>query len=263
VLLIEVLLRLSSAKLVALTNCDNGGGVKTTALAGTVTVTAGSLTVTGAGTAFVTSGLQGLVNTYGGVLVQFASQPGVNYVVTAVASDTSLTLAKAYGGVTASGVAASLPNVNYTTLQQAVFDAQAEYQDVTDLVYDDVTVSTTNAGANPTLNRSVWAGVALVVAYLYDPGRGNPWPEAEVDAAWRLARKRLDFILHNRGDGAYSNPVTDSVFNPSIGPTRLPNMDNQRFGDLSPSDPGPGPSGTPGGGWGGGGGGGFDSSWGW
>lgn len=254
-LLTEVLLRLSSPKLVALTNADNGGGIKATALAGTVTVTGGSTTVTGSGTAFVTSGLQGLVTTYGGVVIQFSSQPGVNYVVSAVASETSLTLAKAYGGTTGAGVSAVLPGINYTTLQQAVYDAQAEFQDVTDLVYDDVTVSTNNPNANPTLNRCVWAGVALVVAYLYDPGRGNPWPEAEVEAAWKVARKRLEYILHNRGDGAFAAPVTDSVFNPSTGPTRLPNFDNMRWGDISPDDPGPGMSDPAGGG--------VDGSWGW
>lgn len=256
-LLIETCLRLPSQKLVALTNCENPGGLRLTALAGTVALTGGSATVTGTGTAFVTSGLQGLVTAYGGVLVQFASAPGVPYVVTAVASETSLTLAKPYGGTTTASTTAALPGVNYNTLQQACFDAQARFFDSTNLVYDDVTQNVANAGANPTLNQDIWAAVALVVAFLYEPGRGNPWPDAEADAAWRIAQKRLDIVLHNRGDGAFSPPVTDSVFSPSVGPTRLPDMDDQRWGGLSSQDPGPGASSVPGGS------GGFDSSWGW
>lgn len=258
-LLAEVLLRLSAVKVVALTNVDNTGGLKASALAGTVTVTGGSTAVVGAGSNFVTGGLQALVQQYGAIAVQFSSQPGRDYVVTAVADDAHLTLLTPYAGLTAAGVNAILPGINYTTLQAAVFDAQSEYQDVTDLPFDDVTVSVATPGQNPVLNRSNWAGVALVVAYLYDPGRGNPWPEAEVDAAWRTARKRLEYILHNRGDGAFSPPTTDSVFRPSVGPQRLPSFDNARFSDVSSDNPGPSLA-DPAGGLGNGG---FDSSWGW
>jgi len=255
VLIIECMLRLSSARLVALSNADNTGGIKATALPGTVTVTGGSASVVGSGTNFVTGGLQGLVETFGGIVIQFASQPGRNYVVASVQSDTALTLYSAYAGVTAASVGAVLPSINYQALQQAVFDAQAEFQDATDLVYDDVTQSTSTPGSNPTLNRDVWAGVALVVAYLYDPGRGNPWPEAEVEAAWRLARKRLDMVLHNRGDGAWAAPYTDSVFTPSVGPARLPSTDTERWGDISILSPGPSDASPAGGG--------VEGDWGW
>lgn len=244
-LLSECLLRLPGQRLVELSNADNAGGLRASALSGTVTVTSGSLTVVGAGTSFTS--FQGSVTTFGGVVIQFASQPGVNYVVSVVTDDTHLTLLKAYGSVTTAGTTASLPGINYTVLQQAVFDAQVHFQTRTNYVYDDVTQNAVNAGANPTLNKCIWAAVALVIAYMYDPGRGHPWPEAEVEAAWRVADTRLRYVLANYGDGAFAQPVTDSVYSPSVGPTRLPTMDSERFGDLSPNAPGPGPSDVPGG----------------
>ena len=255
-LLQEVLLRLPGQRIVELTNAENAGGLRLAPLAGTVTVTGGSVAVLGAGTAFVTSGLQGNVVAYGGVVVQFASQPGVNYVVSAVADDTHLTLVKPYGASTSAGIVASLPGVVYPVLQQACFDAQQNFMTRTNFVYDDVTQNANVAGANPVLNKCVWAAIALVTYYLCENGRGFAWTDAQIDAAWRVADNRLRYVLANYGDGAMAAPVTDSVFTPSVGPQRLPQFDNERWGDVSPLGPGPGPSGTP---WGGGGG----NEWGW
>jgi hypothetical protein len=248
-LLVEVLTRISGQRLTELSNADNSGGLRLTQLGGTVTVTSGSLNVVGIGTTF--TAFQGAVNTFGGIAIQFSSQPGVSYVVASVTDDTNLVLAYPYAAPTAVGAASYLPGINYQTLQAACFDAQQHFITATNFAFDDVTQSANNVGANPTLNKCVWAGVALVVAYLYDPGRGHPWPEAEVEAAWRVANKRLDFVKHNYGDGAFSPPVTDSVFNPSVGPSRLPTFDNQRWGDISPQPPGPWtPSAGSGGDWG-------------
>lgn len=241
-----VLQRLPGQRIKELTNALNPGGLTDTALAGTVTVTAGSTTVTGSGTGFVTSGLQALVNSFGAIVIQFSSQPGVNYVVTAVASDTSLTLSKPYGSVTTAGATATLPAIGYNVLQDAVFDAEQHFVTVTNFPFDDLTQNAQNAGAVTALNKCIWAGVSLVVAYLYDPGRGHPWPEAEVDAAWRTANRRLEYVRANYGDGAFAAPVSDSQFNPSTGPTRLPDMDNARWGQLSSNAPGPGPGDVPG-----------------
>src|ERR1019366_7408863 len=234
-LLQEVLLRLSGQRLVELSNSENAGGLRLTNLAGTVTVTSGSLSVAGAGTFFTT--FSGTVTAYGGCVVQFASQPVVNYVVASVQSDTALTLLKPYGSVTTAGTTAALPGVVYSVLQQTCYDAQAHFQTRTNLVYDDVTVNANVVGANPILNKCIWAAVALVVAYLYDPGRGHPWPEAEVEAAWRVADTRLKYVLANYGDGAWAQPATDSVFRPSVGPARLPTMDSTHFGNVTPNSP--------------------------
>lgn len=228
-LLTECLSRLSAQRLKELTRADNPGGLVDTTLAGTVTVTNGSLIVTGAGTSFTSFGAN--------ILIQFSAQPGVNYVVASIQSATQLTLAKAYNGVTTAGGTATLPACNYVVLQDAVFDAQAHFQAETGLVYDDVTANAVNAGANPTLNRCLWAGVALVVAYLYEY-RGHPWPEAEVKAAWDTANRRLKAVLNSYGDGAFSAPISDSRFNPSYGPVRLPEFDNERWGNISPNAPG-------------------------
>jgi len=229
-LLVDYLTRRSAARLLQLTNSDNPGGIRSNALAGTVAVTTGSAAVVGTGTAFLSYSVD--------QVIQFDSQPGVNYVIQTIASDTSLTLYQNYVGPTNAAANASMPAVNYVTLQDAVWDAQAHFQTETDFVYDDVTQNANNAGANPTLNKCLWAGVALVDAYLYEY-RGQPWPEAEVQAAWATANRRLKAVLNTYGDGAFSPPVTDSVFQPSTGPVRLPEFDNERWGDISPLPPGP------------------------
>lgn len=65
----------------------------TTLFSGTVALTVGSSAVVGTGTLFTTQ-LQAAT------VVQFSSQPGVNYVVGSVASDTSLTLSFPFTGAT-------------------------------------------------------------------------------------------------------------------------------------------------------------------
>lgn len=65
----------------------------TTLFSGTVSLTVGSSAVVGTGTLFTTQ-LQ-VAN-----VVQFTSQPGVNYVVTSIATDTSLTLSFPFTGTT-------------------------------------------------------------------------------------------------------------------------------------------------------------------
>lgn len=232
-LLTETLSRLSGQRLVELTNADNPGGLRATPVTGTVAVAQGTVFVTGTGTTFLTSVLPNTV-------IQFASQPGVNYVVTSVLSNTSLTLQANYFGAAAASTTATLPAINYNVLQQASFDAQAHFQTRTNFPFDDITA---NANTNPlTLNKCIWAGISLVVAYLYEY-RAHPWPEAEVANAWSTADRRLNEVLHVYGDGAFAAPATDSVFQPSIGPARLPTFDNARFGDLSPLPPGPSISG--------------------
>lgn len=225
-----VLSRLPAPRLVQLTQSENPGGLKIVTITGTVTVTKGSTALVGSGTAF-TSEIG--ANT----LIQFSAQPGVSYLVASVTDATNAVLAVAYFGITTAGASGYLPQIDYGRLQQAVYDAQAHFQARTNFAFDDVT---SNANTTPlTLNKCIYAGVALVVAYLYE-GRGQAWPDAEIQAAWAQADRRLNEILHVYGDGAYSNPVTDSVFTPTVGPSRLPQFDNARFGDISALPPGPG-----------------------
>lgn len=232
-LLTEFLTRTSSARAVQLTNPDNPGGIKATTLSGTATVTNGSAAVVGVATSFTSFGT--------GIVIQFSSQPGVNYVVSAITDATHLTLAQSFTGVTTAGVTGYLPSINYVVLQQAVYDAQAHFQARTNYAFDDVT---TNANTTPlTLNKCIWAGISVVIAYLYEY-RGMP-EEAQAGAnAWKSADRRLEYVLHNYGDGAWAQPYSDSVFQPSVGPTRLPNFDTARFGNLDSQNPGPGMGGS-------------------
>lgn len=62
-------------------------------ITGTVSVTNGSATVTGTGTAFLTALAVGSI-------IRFASQNGTSYTVSAIASNTSLTLTATYSGTT-------------------------------------------------------------------------------------------------------------------------------------------------------------------
>lgn len=62
-------------------------------IAGTVSITNGSPTVTGTSTAFTTALAVGMV-------IRFNAQTGTNYTVLSIASNTSLTLATNYGGTT-------------------------------------------------------------------------------------------------------------------------------------------------------------------
>lgn len=227
-LLTEVMTRLSAPRLCTLTNADNPGGLKTTQVAGTVAVTNGSAAVVGTGTNFTSFGVN--------QIIQFSSQPGVNYVVSVITDATHMTLLQAYTGTTAASPNAFFPAINYVTLQQAVYDAQTRFQAVTNYPFDD---TTQNANTSPlTLNKCIWAGIALVVAYLYDY-RGLPGEAAETAAAWKKADHQLDIVLHTYGDGAFAAPVTDSVFVPSTGPSRAPDFDTQRFGDIDQFNPGP------------------------
>jgi len=62
-------------------------------IAGTVSITNGSATVTGTGTAFTTALAVGMV-------IRFNAQTGTNYTILSIASNTSLTLTANYGGTT-------------------------------------------------------------------------------------------------------------------------------------------------------------------
>jgi len=235
-LLQEILRRTPAERLVQLTQAGNPGGLKNPPnLAGTVALVNGSTAVVGAGTTFTGFGTS--------IIVQFASHPGVSYVVAAIVDATHLTLVQPYGGVTTASTTAVLPSINYDVLQQACYDAMARFQARTNYPFDDVTANAGAATAILTLNKTIYAGIALVIAFLYENGRGYPWPDAEVANAWRLADDRLREILHVFGDGALGLPVTDSNFTPSPGPSGLPAFDNARFTDLTQRGPGGGASG--------------------
>lgn len=245
-LLVEYLLRRSVARSTQLTNVDNAGGLRAQALTGTLTLVQGSAAVVGAGTLFLT---EMPVNQ----VIVLSTQPNVVYVVSAVASHTALTLSKVYFGAASTTATATRPAINYSTLEQAVGDAQAHFQARTNFTFDDTTATTSTTPAN--INKCIWAGVSLVDYYLYEY-RGTPGEDSQKAAALTVAERRLKEILYVYGDGAWGAPATDSVFIPSTGPTRLPEFDNQRWTDIAPSAPGPGPSDISGAG-------GFDGSWGW
>lgn len=231
-LLTQWLLRRSGTRAIQLTNADNPGGIRNVTLTGTLALTKGSTAVVGTGTLFTT---ELAVDT----VVQFASQPGVNYVVSAIASPTALTLLNAYGTTTTASTTAVAPVINYGTLAQAVGDAMAHFQAVTNFPFDDSTATT-----NPTptsINKCIWAAISLVDYYLYEY-RGQSGEDPQRQNSLSTAERRLKDILAVYGDGAFSVPVSDSVYNPSVGPTRLPDMDNARWSDVAPQAPGPGPS---------------------
>jgi hypothetical protein len=236
-LLYEVISRQPTQRLVELTNADNGGGLKGTAIGGTVTVTAGSTAVAGAGTTFTSLPV--------GVAVQFSSQPGVSYVVASIQSDTALTLYLPYAWITTVGAAVFVPGINYPVLQQAVWDAMQTFQERTNFPYDDTTLNQNafNAATGITLpqflNKCLWAACDLVIAWLYNY-RALPMPGSEGEAAWRSADARLKVVLNLLGDGAYAPLTTDSNFRPSNQPPgSLPNFDNERLGTVVPQAPGP------------------------
>lgn len=230
-LLTSWLLRRPLARAIQLTNLDNPGGLRTVKLTGTLTLVKGSTAVVASGGAFLT---ESGANT----VITFSSQPNVVYVVASVTDNNNLVLLNAYGGAASTTATGYAPAVNYTTLAQAVGDAQAHFQTRTNLNFDESTATTNAAPTTSNLNRCIWAGVALVDYYLYEY-RGAPGEDSQKQAALSVAERRLNEILHNFGDGAFSPPVSDSVFNPSVGPTRLPTFDNERWGDISPLPPGP------------------------
>lgn len=237
-LLTACLLNMSGQRLAELTNPENPGGLRVTTIAGTVTVTNGSAVVTGSGTTFTAFGAN--------IVVQFSAQPGVNYIVQSVDSATQITLTTAYYGLTSAGGNLLIPSINYALLQQCVYFAQAHFQARTNFAFDNVTADSNTTPL--TLNKCIWAGIALVTYYLYE-ARAHAWPDAQVQAALSTADRKLELILTNSGDGAFASPQTDSVFQPSVGPVRLPNFDTGHFGTISPWAPGPaqslGGSGTP------------------
>lgn len=233
------LLRRSAPRAIQLTNADNPGGIRNVSLTGTFALTKGSTAVVGSGTLFTTELEVGQV-------IQFASQPGVVYVVAAIGSALALTLLNAYGTTTTASTKAVAPGINYGTLAQAVGDAMAHFQAVTNFPFDDTTATT---NATPlSINKCIWAAVSLVDYYLYEY-RGVGGEDAQRANSLSIAERRLKEILAIYGDGAFSVPVSDSVYNPSVGPERLPEMDNARWGNVSPQAPGPGsPDVAPGGG---------------
>lgn len=237
-LLTEVMLRTPAQRLVELTKTDQSGGLQEASVTGTVTVTSGDETVVGSGTNFLLLPPVPFV-------IQFSSHPNVAYVVASITDGTHLELATPYAWVTTAGASAVLPAIDYTRLEQAVFDAQQEFQLRTNYPFDDTTSNQT--AANPSqLNKCFWAGVALVVACLYNQ-RGLPMPGSEGAAAWAEADRRLKIVLRTLGDGAFSPPVTDSGYNPSRArPGSLPDTDRARLGTVLPSDLGPSASGLPG-----------------
>ncbi len=247
-LLTDYLLRRSVARLLQLSNSDNPSGLRQVVVTGTLTLVKGSTAVVGAGSAFTTEVTAGQV-------IVFSTQPGVVYVVSSVTDNLNLVLTKGYFGVASTSATATLPAINYVTLAQAVGDAQAHFQARTNFPFDDTTAAT---NANPLLiNKCVWAGVSLVDYYLYEY-RGLSGEDSQKAAALTVAERRLKEILYTYGDGAYAAPVTDSPYQPSVGPTRLPDMDDQRWGNVAPLAPGPGPSDVPGGSSGG-----SADGWGW
>lgn len=227
-LLVEYLSTLSVARLAQLANLDAPEAVAQTALAGTVTVTANSTTVTGAGTAFTALALYSLLT--------FSSQPAVGYVVTAVASNTSLTVAYAYKGATTAGATAALVNVNTNQIAESVADAQNHFTTFTGIPYDD----TTAVGPPPAGNACHFVGKPLVTAYLYEY-RGQATPE-QVEKAWDVADKRLKAWVRNYGTGAWSPPTSDSNLRPSPSPFAPPEFDPSRLTQITPNPPG-GPQG--------------------
>jgi hypothetical protein len=89
--------------LVVLTpNLIRDGLAQPPAIAGTVAVTNGSATVTGTGTAFLTA-------LHVGAIIRFASQNGTSYTVSAIASNTSLTLTANYTGTTSGSTTLQAP----------------------------------------------------------------------------------------------------------------------------------------------------------
>jgi hypothetical protein len=224
-LLTETLSRISAQRLGELTNSDNAGGLKNQAVSGTsLAVTNGSTAVVGTATTFTGFGVN--------IVIQFASQPGVSYVVATITDNTHLTLLTPYQGVTNAATSAVLPAINYQVLQDAVYDAQAHFFERTDVVFDD----TTTAAAG---NKCFWVGVPLVIAYLYE-FRAQPWPEGTVEKVWDLANRRLTLYLNNSGDGAYAPPQTDSPYQPSTLPFgTLPTFDDARLTGFVPWAPGP------------------------
>jgi hypothetical protein len=83
----------------------NGATIAPTYSTGTVTVTNGSATVTGVGTAWLTQAPAGST---------FVSTDGVTYTIDSVASDTSLLLTANYGGTTLGGQAYTVTRQNQT-----------------------------------------------------------------------------------------------------------------------------------------------------
>lgn len=228
-LLVEVQARTSVARLGQLTNKENPQGLLYTPLAGTVTVTAGSLAVLGAGTSFTSMAV--------GSLLVFGAQPGVGYVVASIADNTHLTLdpGTTYSGLTTAGSSVSLAGINPNALQDAVQDAQAHFETEVGGAYDDTTV-TNRAVSPPVVNRCHWVGVPLVIAYLYEQ-RAHPWPDAEVAKAWEIANRRLAAYRANNGSAAWAPPASDSLYTPSGPPQGLPDFDNDRLGRIVPNDP--------------------------
>lgn len=227
-LLAEVQLALPLPRLAQLTNADLPSNPNTVAVAGTISVVNGSAAIVGTGTTFTTA------LTVGNVLA-FSPQRGVNYTVQAVADDTHATLAVVYSGATNGTATALTAGINYTNLQAACNYAVSEFMDATNLPFDDTTV--TNYDAVPAVvNRSIFIGITLVIVWLY---RFKGDTEAE-DKAQKRAELLLKRALNTRGDGAWAAPASDSVYTPSQGPARLPDMDPARLGGFVPYDPGHG-----------------------
>lgn len=241
-LLTEYQRRTSVQRMVELCGVDNPGGLKQTALSGTVTLVAGSAAVVGSGTTFTAF----VVDT----VLEFSSQPGVGYVVQAIADATHLTLAYNYSGLASASASVVVPGIDLNKLQAAVEDAQQRFTEATAIPFDD----TTAAGPPPSGNRFFFVGRALVTAFLYDY-RGRSMPGDDAAVAWAVAQKELDRWMVNYGAGAWAAPTSDSNLTPSVSPMAPPQFDPIRLTQVTPFPPGgPGQGGGVPNQWNGGGG---------
>lgn len=144
---------------------------------------------------------------------------------------------------------------NLAVLQSVVWEAQAFFYAETGVPYDD----TTPAGPPPAIptnqpqpvfppaggNVCHYTGVGIVIAMLYDY-RAQAFPQAEVDAAWREARRRLERWRTQWGSVRWIAPGTDSNYTPTKPVSTIPDMDASRLSRSLVADPRPTAQGGPG-----------------
>jgi hypothetical protein len=230
-LLQEIQQFIPSTRLAQLTNSDLPANTQALAVAGTMAVTQGSTAVVGTGTNFGSTPPAPACAV--GNVIQFSSQPGVNYTIAAINSATSITLATPYTGVTAAAATALCAGINYTVLQVACNYAIVEFTARTDLTWDNTTI-TDGTATPPVINKCTWAGSLLVLAKLYEATGSEQYEQAI-----KRAHDACDYVLHTWGDGMWSPPQSDSNLNPTVLPGPFPIFDDSRFGTLIPWGPGP------------------------
>lgn len=128
-------------------------------------------------------------------------------------------------------------SINTSRLQQAVFYAQATFQNLTATLYDDVTVNL--LGPPLVVNRCHPVGIALVIAWLYRL-RGFPEEAATTKAAWEEALYEVKAYMISAGGGSYGATTSDSQLQPSQQQSgSLPAFDDQSLGRIVPNGPNP------------------------